>query len=54
MSRGGLMLRCVREERELEYIAAERAYELARQPRSARALARVSRLDRVDDVGTER
>ena len=54
MSRGGLMLRCVREERELEYIAAERAYELARQPRSARSLARVSRLDRVDDEETER
>jgi hypothetical protein len=37
MSRGGLMLRCVREGRELEYIAAERAYALSRLPRTARS-----------------
>jgi hypothetical protein len=37
MSRGGLMLRCVREGRELEYIAAERASMLSRLPRLLRA-----------------
>ena len=54
MSRGGLMLRCVREGRELEYIAAERAYELSRLPRSARVLAGVSRRGRIDGVETAR
>lgn len=37
MSRGGLMLRCVKEGRELEYIAAERASMLSRLPRFLRA-----------------
>ena len=54
MSRGGLMLRCVREGRELEYIAAERAAALSRLPRVARGGARVlpapSDIDREDDA----
>jgi hypothetical protein len=37
MSRGGLMLRCVREGRELEYVSAERACALSRLPRAMRA-----------------
>ncbi len=55
MSRGGLMLRCVREGRELDYISAERAYELSRQPRSTRALAgRIYSGSRIDAEDTER
>jgi hypothetical protein len=37
MSRGGLMLRCVRDGRELEYIDAEKACSLSRLPRLTRA-----------------
>ena len=50
MSRGGLMLRCVREGRELEYIAAERAYSLSRLPRTARSRGEIypGRIDAED------
>jgi hypothetical protein len=55
MSRGGLMLRCVREGRELDYISAERAYELSRLPRSTRALAgKIYSGRRIDAEDTER
>jgi hypothetical protein len=54
MSRGGLMLRCVREARELDYIAAERAYALSRLPRTARSLGDIVSGRRVDAEDTER
>jgi hypothetical protein len=54
MSRGGLMLRCVREARELEYIAAERAYSLSRLPRSARFRGEIGSAHRIDAEDTER
>lgn len=54
MSRGGLMLRCVREERELGYIAAERASALSRLPRLARSgdrlLSSPADIDREEDA----
>src|SRR5262249_15916514 len=49
MSRGGLMLRCVREGRELEYIAAERAYSLSRLPRTARPRGEIFPVRDIDE-----
>jgi hypothetical protein len=50
MSRGGLMLRCVREGRELQYIPAERAMALSRLPRLTRPAHDAAATQTADDI----